>query len=132
MKKRGIFKNDIFIFKNVPRGTENAFVSKKTLNQFFIAIKRLSTSLIITTFACGEFFRPTGYIFDYESVVFENTSLFHVWGTFIDPNLCWKSKFGSVNLLYCKLPFLPFYGLLAAFMAFSLKPMIFSEQLSAN
>ena len=43
-------------------------------------------------------FQPTGYVFDYESVIFENTSLFHVWGTFIDPNLCWKSKFGSVNL----------------------------------
>ena len=52
------------------------------------------TSLIITTFASGEFFRPTGYILDYESVVFENTLLFHVWGTFIDPSLCWKSIFG--------------------------------------
>jgi hypothetical protein len=32
----------------------------------------------------------------------------------------------------CELAFLPFNGLLAAFMAFSLKPMNFSEQLSAN
>ena len=38
-----------------------------------------------------------------------------------------RTEFGSVNLLFCKLGFLPFYGLLAAFMAFLLKPMTFSE-----
>jgi hypothetical protein len=32
-----------------------------------------------------------------------------------------------VNLLFCKLGFLPFYGLLVAFMAFLLKPTTFSE-----
>ena len=131
MKKRGIFKNATFIVKNVSHGSENAFVSKKNIKAIFHSTLT-PTSLIITTFTCGEFFQPTGHIFDYESVVFENTSLFHVWGTLIDPNLCWKSKFGSVNLLFCKLPFLPLYGLLTAFIAFSLKPMIFSEQLSAN
>ena len=87
----------------------------------------MPTSLIITTFACGGFFGATGYVFEYESVAFEHTAVFHVWGTIIDPNLCWKSKFGSVNLLFVKLPFLPFYGLLAAFMAFLLKPMTFPE-----
>ena len=70
--------------------------------------------------------------FGYKSVICEDTSLFYVWGTIIDHNLCWKSKFGSVNLLFFKLGFLPFYSLLAAFMAFLLKPMTFYEQLSAN
>ena len=30
LAKRGIFKNDTYIVKNVPHGSENAFVSKKT------------------------------------------------------------------------------------------------------
>ena len=73
-----------------------------------------------------------GYLFGHKSVILDNSPLFHVWGTLLDPNLCWKSKFGSVNLLLFKLGFLPFYSLLAGFMAFLLKPMTFSEQLSAN
>jgi len=43
-----------------------------------------------------------------------------------------KSKFRYVNLLLCKLGFLPFYGLSAAFMAFLLKPLTSSEQLFAK
>ena len=53
--------------------------------------------------------------------------LFHVWGTIIDPNLRWKGKFGPVNLLFWKFWYLAFYGLLAAFMAFLLKPITFPE-----
>ena len=87
MKKRGIFKNATFIVKNVSHGSENAFVSKKNIKAIFHSTLT-PTSLIITTFASGEFFRPTGYIFYYESVVLENASLFHVWGTLIDPSLC--------------------------------------------
>ena len=66
-----------------------------------------------------------GYVFVYESVAFENTAVFHVWGTIIDPNLRWKGKFGPVNLFFWKLQYLPFYGLLAAIMAFLLKPITF-------
>ena len=65
-------------------------------------------------FFCG-LFRAMGYLFGYKSVIFDNSPLFHVWGTWLDLNLCWKCKFGSVNL-----GFLPFYGLLVAFTAFLL------------
>ena len=41
--------------------------------------------------------------------------VFHVWDTLLDPNLGWKSKFGYVNLPFCKLGFLPFYGLYGLF-----------------
>ena len=85
-------------------------MQKTNLSQYFSAY----------TFSWGGLFRAMGYLFGYKSVILDNAPLFHVWGTLLDPNLCWK------------LGFLPFYGLSAAFMAFSLKPMNFSEQLSAN
>jgi hypothetical protein len=55
MKKRGIFKNDTLMAKNVPRGSENAFVSEKNIKAIFHS-KLGPTALIITTFASGEFF----------------------------------------------------------------------------
>ena len=97
-------------------------VSKTNIKQIFLSIL-VPTFLIFATFSWGGLFRAMGYLFGYKSVIFDNAALFHVWGTLLDPNLCWKSKFGSVNLHFFKLGFLPFYGLLPAFMAFLLKPM---------
>ena len=126
MKLRGIVKNDTFISKKVPHGSEKVFVSKKNIKQIFHSILA-PTFLIIATFSWGGLFRVMWYLFGYKSVILDNSPLFHDWGTLLDPNPYWKSKFGSANLLYCKLGFLPFYGLLAAFVAFLLKSMTFSE-----
>jgi hypothetical protein len=108
MKKRGIFKNDTFISKKVPNGPEKVFVSKINIKQIFHSILA-PTFLVFATFSWGGLFRAMGYLFGYKSVVSEDIPLFHVWGTIIDPKICWESKFGSVNLLNCKLGFLPFY-----------------------
>ena len=89
-------------------------------------------NLFFATFSWDELFIAMGHLFGHKSVILDNSPLFQVWGTLLDPKLCWKSKFGSMNSLCCKLGFLPFYGLLAAFLAFLLKPMTFSEQLFAN
>jgi len=131
MKGRDIFKNDAFIVKNVPCGSEKFTAGKSCNNQRCRRLFAMKNWFYVF-FLYERVFRATGYVFDYEGVVFENISLFHVWGTFMDSGLCWKSNFGSVNLLFCGLAFLPFCGLLAAFMAFSLGPMSFSEQLSAD
>ena len=94
----------------------------------YVGTKILRINCFMFVFDTITFYEPWGtFLYLYESVIFENTALFQVWGSFIDPNLCWKSKFGSVNLLFEMLRFLPFYGLLAAFMAFLLKPMTFPE-----
>ena len=117
--------------KKVTRGYEKFVQGKSCKKQIFHSIL-VPTFLIFATFSWDELFIAMGYLFGHKSVILDNSPLFHVWGTLLDPNLCLKSKFGSVNSLCCKLGFLPFYGLLAAFMAFLLKPMTFSEQLFAN
>ena len=89
-------------------------------------------NLFFATFSWDELFIAMGHLFGHKSVILDNSPLFLVWGTLLDPNLCWRSKFGSLNSLCCTLEFLPFYGLLAAFLAFLLKPMTFFEQLFAN
>ena len=105
---------------------------KNSPQEKVVKIKYVGTQIVskicfMFVFATNTFSDPKGTFFEYKSVVFENTVLFHVWGTIIDPNLWWKSKFGSVNLLFCKIRYLPFYGLLAAFMAFLHKPITFPE-----
>ena len=114
MKSSSIFKNDAFIFKNVPRGSEKSTVEKSCKNQICTQVLRKICFMFVFD---KHFFWTTWYIFEYKRVVFENTTLFHFCGTFIDPHLCWKSKFGSVNLLLCKLwftilwSFIGLYGL---------------------
>ena len=127
----GIVKNDTFMSKKVPQGHEKFVPEKSFKKQIFHSIL-VPTFLFFATFSWEEHFMAMGYLFRHKSVSLDNSPLFHVWGTLLDSKLCWKSKFGSVNLLCCKVGFLPFYGLLAAFMAFLLKPMNFSKLLFAN
>ena len=90
---------------------------------FFFKCQILSPKAKIFKFY--DFFYWFGmFVFD-TNTFSEPQGRFYVWGTFIEPHLCWKSKFGSVNLLLCKLQFLPFYGLLSAFMAFYSKQRFF-------
>ena len=132
MKKRGVFKNDTFIVKNVPCGLEKFTTGKSCNNQRCKCLIAMKNWCYVVFFYTNIFFEPWGTFLTIKVSFLKISLFFCVWGTLIDPNLCWKSKFGSVNLPFYKLPFLPFYGLSAAFMAFSLKPMNFSEQLFAN
>ena len=54
-------------------------------------------NLSYVCFWYDHFFRSKGYLFGYKSVILDKSALFHVWGTFLNPNLCCKSKFGSFN-----------------------------------
>ena len=99
--KRGIFKNNTFIFKNVPCGSEKRFVAKIIF--FLVVCTWMPTHLIFSIFSWGEFFWATGYLFEYERVVLEDTPLFHVWGTIIGPNLWWNLK---EQIWICELAFL--------------------------
>ena len=102
MKKWGIFKNDTFIFKKVPRGSKKFTAGKSCKNQISRHSNTIKNSFYVY-FCYKPFFWATGYVFEYKSVAFEDIPLFDVWGTIIDPNLRWKGKFGPVNLLFWKL-----------------------------
>ena len=57
------------------------------------------------------------------------SDLINTWGSLIYPNLWWKSQFGSVNLYFFKIRFLPFYGLWATFMGKKKKKVFLDYQL---
>lgn len=100
IKQSGTFKSDTFILKTLHCCLEKSTTAENCNNQI---CRRLSNMkiLVYVCFLYKHFLRATGYVLDYVSVVFENTTLFYIWGTFIDSNLCWRSKFGSLNLHFC-------------------------------
>ena len=127
----GTLKNGEIRSQNVPQRSQNSNISKNPNNMIFQHISS-SLSSTFTFFRYLLILTPPSYVLGPYFAVFQSSTQFWAWSTSLGHNWWWKSKFGSIDVLYCNFQILLSSGLLVTFLVLEFKLKSFSNLLGPN